>query len=176
MNERLKREDSKGEPINYLSGSDCIGLAYGAVTWWTNDSNPKTRKVNQSILFPALTALLTWGTNDSKNPKTWNRWTNSSTEPIGCCACGTERITPRDDSFFPSYIKDSFKMNESFKNDSSLISSANLQINIPLLVQACYLYRKHTLFQSQSSDCTVHKIFAFINFTDREHSAIQIIT
>ncbi len=23
--------------------SDCIGLAYEAVTWWTNDSNPKTR-------------------------------------------------------------------------------------------------------------------------------------
>ncbi len=33
----------------------------------------------------------------------------------------TERITPRDDSFFPSHIKDSFKMNESFKNDPSLV-------------------------------------------------------
>ncbi len=26
---------------------DCIGLAYGAVKWWTNHSkNPKTQKVN----------------------------------------------------------------------------------------------------------------------------------
>ncbi len=33
-----------------LFPSDCIGLAYGAVTWWTNDS---------------------------KNPKIRNRWTNS---------------------------------------------------------------------------------------------------
>ncbi len=32
MNERLKPEDSKSELINSLSGSDCIGLAYGAVT------------------------------------------------------------------------------------------------------------------------------------------------
>ncbi len=32
----------------------------------------------------------------------------------------------------------------------------SLQINIPLLVQACYLYRKHTRFKSMSSDCTVH--------------------
>ncbi len=37
----------------------------------------------------------------------------------------------------------------------------------------CYLYRKHTLFQSQSSDCTVHNKFAFMNYTDREHSAIK---
>ncbi len=50
MNERLKPEDSGGELINSLSGSNCIGLAYEAVTWWTNDS---------------------------KNPKTRNRWTNS---------------------------------------------------------------------------------------------------
>ncbi len=27
------------------------------------------------------------------------------------------------------------------------------QINIPLLVQTCYLYRKHTWFKSQSLDC-----------------------
>ncbi len=47
---------------------------------------------------------------------------NSSTEPIGCCACATERITPRDDSFFPSHIKDLFWMNESFKNDPSLLN------------------------------------------------------
>ncbi len=32
MNERLKPEDSGGELINSLSGSDCIGYAYGAVT------------------------------------------------------------------------------------------------------------------------------------------------
>ncbi len=37
-----------------LVSSDCVGLAYGAVTWWTNNSNPKTR----------------------------NRWTYSSTEPF----------------------------------------------------------------------------------------------
>ncbi len=42
MNEQVKTKDSKGELINSLSGSDCIGLAYWAVTWWTNDSNPKT--------------------------------------------------------------------------------------------------------------------------------------
>ncbi len=39
-------KDSIDELINSLSGSNCIGLAYEAVTWWTNDSNPKTRKVN----------------------------------------------------------------------------------------------------------------------------------
>ncbi len=32
MNERLKPEDSLDELINSLSGSDCIGLSYGAVT------------------------------------------------------------------------------------------------------------------------------------------------
>ncbi len=40
-------------------------------------------------------------------------------ERLGWCACATERIIPRDDSFFSSHIKDSFKMNESFKNDPS---------------------------------------------------------
>ncbi len=29
-----------------LFPSDCIGLACGAVTWWTNDSNPKTQEMN----------------------------------------------------------------------------------------------------------------------------------
>ncbi len=32
MNERLKPEDSGGELINSLSGSNCIGLAYEVVT------------------------------------------------------------------------------------------------------------------------------------------------
>ncbi len=59
-----------------------------------------------------------------KNLKARNRWTNSSTEPLGWCACMTERITPRNDSFFSSLIKDSFKMNESFKTDPSLATSA----------------------------------------------------
>ncbi len=36
----------------------------------------------------------------------------------------TERITPRNDSFFSSLIKDPFKMNESFKTDPSLATSA----------------------------------------------------
>ncbi len=45
MNERLKPEDSRDELINSLSGSDCIGYAYGAVTWWTNNSKkPKDSK------------------------------------------------------------------------------------------------------------------------------------
>ncbi len=39
----------------------------------------------------------------------------TSTEPIGWCACATERITP----FFPSHIKDSFKINDSFKTGAS---------------------------------------------------------
>jgi len=55
---------------------DCIGLSYGAFTWWTNDL---------------------------KNQKTQNRWTNSSTERIGMCACATERITPRDSNTCVSY-------------------------------------------------------------------------
>ncbi len=86
----------------------------------------KTRRLKKwtNQLFPAHTALVTWWTNDSKNPKTRNRWTNSSTEPLGWCACATERITPRNDSFFSSLIKDSFKMNESFKTDPSLATSA----------------------------------------------------
>ncbi len=30
-----------------LFSSDCIGWAYGAVTWWTNDSkNPKSQEMN----------------------------------------------------------------------------------------------------------------------------------
>jgi len=49
-----------------------------------------------------------------------------------------------------------------------------LQINIPLLVQAYYLYRKHTLFKSQSSDYTLHNTFAFMNYTDVEHGGIKI--
>ncbi len=68
--------------------------------------------------------IVTRWTNDSKNPKTRNRWTNSSTEPLGWCACATERITPRNESFFSSLIKDPFKMNESFKTDPSLATSA----------------------------------------------------
>ncbi len=36
----------------------------------------------------------------------------------------TEQITARNDSFFSSLIKDSFKMNESFKTDPSLATSA----------------------------------------------------
>ncbi len=32
MNERLKPEDSRDELITSLSGSDCVGLAYEAVT------------------------------------------------------------------------------------------------------------------------------------------------
>ncbi len=36
----------------------------------------------------------------------------------------TERITPRNDSFFSSLIKDSFKINELFKTDPSLATSA----------------------------------------------------
>ncbi len=55
-----------------------------------------------------------------EDSKQVNYLTNSSTEPTGCCACATERITPRDDSFFTSHIKDSFKKNELFKNDPSL--------------------------------------------------------
>ncbi len=43
--------DNKGNEIKSwllllllsLFPSDCIGLACGAFTWWTNDSNPKTR-------------------------------------------------------------------------------------------------------------------------------------
>ncbi len=77
------------------------------------------------IILPTRTfeSRLRW-TNDSKNPKTRNRWPNSSTEPLGWCACATERITPRNDSFFSSLIKDPFKMNESFKTDPSLATSA----------------------------------------------------
>ncbi len=41
-NERIKPKNSRDELINSLSGSDCIGLVYEAVTWWTNDSNLKT--------------------------------------------------------------------------------------------------------------------------------------
>ncbi len=41
-----RTNDSIDELINSLSGTNCIGLAYEAVTWWTNDSNPKTREVN----------------------------------------------------------------------------------------------------------------------------------
>ncbi len=48
----------------------------------------------------------------------------------GCCACATERITPRGDSFFPSHIKDSFKMNKSFKNDPSLVFTGTSQLQI----------------------------------------------
>ncbi len=62
--------------------------------------------------------IVTRWTNDSKNPKTRNRWTNSSTEALGWCACATERITPRNDSFFSSLIKDLFK------TDPSLATSA----------------------------------------------------
>ncbi len=92
----------------------------------TRKTRSLERWTNQFSFRLRLHRLSLWGCHvmnerlDSKNPKTRNRWTNSSTEPIECCACATERITPRDDSFFPSHIKDLFKMNESFKNDPSL--------------------------------------------------------
>ncbi len=34
-------------------------------------------------------------------------------EPLGWCACATERITPRNNSFFSSLIKDPFKTDPS---------------------------------------------------------------
>ncbi len=88
----------------------------------------KTRRLkkwtNQSSFRLIGYCIVTRWTNDSKNPKTRNRWTNSSTEPLGWCACATEQITPRNESFFSSLIKDPFKMNESFKTDPSLATSA----------------------------------------------------
>ncbi len=48
---------------------------------------------------------------------------DSTAEPTWSCV--TERITPRDDSFFPSHIKDSFKMNKSFKNHPSQVQTAD---------------------------------------------------
>ncbi len=46
-----------------------------------------------------------------------------STDAIGWCTCATERITPRDDSFFPSHIKDLFKMNDPSLTDRGVDSS-----------------------------------------------------
>ncbi len=43
-----------------LFPSDCIGLAYGAVTWWMNDSNPKTREMKFSFRL-WLHRLRVWG-------------------------------------------------------------------------------------------------------------------
>ncbi len=44
----------------------------------------------------------------------------------------------------------------------------------PQLVQACYFYRKHTPFQSQSYGCTVYNTFTFMNYKNKDHSAIKI--
>ncbi len=49
-----------------------------------------------------------------------------------------------------------------FANKHSMISTSLL-----------YIERKCTRFKSQSSDCTVHNTFAFMNYTDREHIAIK---
>ncbi len=38
------------------------------------------------------------------------------------------------------------------------------------------IFRKHTLFQRQSSDYTVHNTFVFMNYTDGEHGGIKITT
>ncbi len=51
--------------------SGCIGLVYGAVTWWTNDSNPKTRdelinSLSGSYCIGLAYEAVTWWTNDSK--------------------------------------------------------------------------------------------------------------
>lgn len=58
----------------------------------TNNSDPKTREVNESFLFPV------------KNHVAYAQSTR------------TERIPHRDDSVFTSHIKDSFKL-----NDTSLV-------------------------------------------------------
>ncbi len=64
-----------------LFPSDCIGLAYEAVTWWTNDSNPKTRdelinSLSGSNCIGLVYEAVTWWTNDS-NPKTRDELINS---------------------------------------------------------------------------------------------------
>ncbi len=61
----------------------------------------------------------------------------------------------------------------SFKSSSSALAvlafaTKHSTINISLLS-----LQKTTLFQSQSSDYTVHNKFAFMNYTDGEHSGIK---
>ncbi len=83
MNERLQPEDSKGELIHSLSGSYCIGLTYGAVTWWMNDSKPwRLKRWTNPFSFWLILHRFNYGlslmTNDS-NPKTCQirgRWAN----------------------------------------------------------------------------------------------------
>ncbi len=93
--------------IKSLSGSDCIGEAYGAVMWWKNDSKNRRleRWTNKFSFRLILHWLSLWGCHVMKewlekpeDSKQVNYLTNSSTKPVGCCPCATERITHRDDS------------------------------------------------------------------------------
>ncbi len=82
--------------------------------------------------------------------------------------CRTYRITPRDDSFFPSHIKDSFNMNESFKNDPSLLVQNEMNENgmkhrvalhccIKLIAHLCLRPRAHVLIYRKVHVCNEYK-------------------
>ncbi len=78
-----------------------------------------------------------------------------SAEPIGCCACATERITPRDESFFPSHIKDSFK------NDSSLLITPK-----PSVADSSVLCRWNQIRSWAWGNFGVFRIFCKTNFCE----------
>ncbi len=73
-NDRLKPEDSRDELINTLSGSDCRGLAYEAVTWRTTTQTRRLKRwTNQYSFRLWLRGFSVWSchvTNDDSNPKT----------------------------------------------------------------------------------------------------------
>ncbi len=59
----------------------------------------------------------------------------------------TERITPQDDSFFSSHIKDSFKINKLFKTDPSLLLNLNMGVRTSrvLSAAACDLFQEECI-------------------------------
>ncbi len=84
----------------------------------------------------------------------------SSTEPIGWCACATERITPRDDSFFSSHIKDLFKMNESFKTDPSLLGNLVSAVNSLLEFNlGLFFTQRFRILRFQNTWNIVHELY-----------------
>ncbi len=106
---------------------------------------------------------------------------DSTAEPTGCWA-----ITPWDDSFFPSHIKDSFKMNKLFKNHPSQVQTADSFRN--LINGSHYEWAFNSLVHPISSKLNTSVLLTdaqqfgcgfigniFVGKTEQKHNIVLII-
>ncbi len=70
----------------------------------------------------------------------------------------------------------SWRRGWSFKSSSSALAVLAFANKHSTISTSLLSLQKTTRFQSQSSACTVHNKFAFLNYTDREHGGIKITT